>query len=294
MKIHFYDIESGSLNYRNISSIAKMDNYLLPEVDRIVRKTEDKMPILRDIIKNKTGENLYQDNHQEVLREIANCLIGRSIVFRNLGEIYTSEVVGEIRTPDGKLLEFSYIEGSSEYFQTLLFTCDNKILLPLILKYTKIKVPSDGVDGTFEEIFKGTGTEMEDLLDGLPVQPITSALPPVLYPVLVENKTDLPFITGDVCVCKTEYVSTDLVTKFPIYHFPISPSTSIIFLESRNFEKHIPRSITDENEVHKFNRLIYNCSHHYLFSNQPDALERTTEEPKEELNLYDLAKLAKN
>lgn len=105
---------------------------------------------------------------------------------------------------------------------------------------------------------------------------------------MVENKTDLPFITGDECVPEGEYLLSDLNRIVRTHYFPISPDLAIRFLHNKDLEKHFPREIDDKYEIHKMNGLIYNCSQHYLFANTERPLRLTTLEPKEVLNLYQI------
>ncbi len=289
MKIHYYDIEKNMLNYGKISSLARINHYLLPIVDDIVKKTENKLNLLQKIIKNGAEECLYQNNNQETLWEIANCLKAKSFVFRDFLEFCNSLRVGDILGSDmRKRGTITYTEKAAEFFQTVLFTNDIEILFSLISKAYHIKIPSANVNGTFHQLDRKKNLEKEiidEWRDKFKL-PIRTIIPNTVYPILIENNTDLPFITGDECIPEGEYFLANLNTKVRDHYFPISPDLAIRFLERKEFETHFPREIIDKYEIHKMNGLIYNCSQYYLFSNTEKPLRLTTLEPKEILNRH--------
>jgi hypothetical protein len=290
MKIHYYDISKNFFDCGKINSIAKMDHYLLPEVDEILRRTENKLSLLKEIIENRCEDHLYQSHHQQTLSEIANCFVVRSISFRIMAELSNSLLTWDIIDSDGEEKGIiTYTKEAAELIQTMLLTENPEIFHRLLPKSFKLAIPSDNVDGTFDQISKEKGIEKAPPeLQSETRLPLRTHIPNTVYPILIENNTELPFITGDMCVPKMEYRLPDLKTKIPFYHFPISPDLAITFLEDKELEKHFPRRIEDTFEIYKLNRTIYECSTSFLFSNKPEPLRLITKVPKEDRTLSDI------
>jgi len=284
LKIHFFDIVTNSLGYGSISSLAKINHYFSPTVDQIIQKTENRLELLRNIIRSKSEDLLYQENNQEILWEIANCLKARSFAFRHLVELAHSMTTGYMIERNETIWgSISYTEKSAELFQTLLFTNDMEIIWPLILESYKLSIPSNGIDGTGRQVAEQKGSSQKMLKpprnrDELPIRTL---IPETAYPILIENFSGFPFITGDECVPKTEYLVHDLKTRIPQYHFPISPELAITFVERKEHEVYFPRIIENKRDIQKMNRLIYNCSVRYLFSKSEAPLKLATIEPKQ-------------
>ncbi len=292
MKIHFYDIENTFFDYWNIKSLGRVDHYLFPSVDTIVKKTENNLHLLREIIENRSEDFLYQNNNQETLWEIANCFRAKCITFRWAAQEINSLYTGKIISKDTSRIEGSveYTEVAAELFQTMNLTDDPEILLPLFLKSFKIIIPKKMVNENLEDSFlKLDENQKKEFFVSLKKQfniQIEPMIPRTVYPILIENKTSMPFITGDDCVPKGEVVLNNISTTIISYHFPIAPDLAIMFLEKKEFQKHIARTITSEYEVYNQNRLIFNCSQYYLFSNETRSLRVTTLNPKEKTDFY--------
>ncbi len=284
MKIHYFDINDYSNRIRTIHSLAKVDNYLLPAIDEIVRKTENKIPLLKEIIENRTEKFLYLQNHQETLWEIANCLAVHSITFRNTAELFCSQTKGDMIDKSGeKFAEISYTEKSAEFYQSSLYTNDIEILSPLFPRAFKLSFPSENVDDTLLQRSKEKGLGEDDLLDTMrrvTKQPLQTLIPKTAHPILIENNSDFQFITGDVCIAKGEYQLSDLKTKIAVFLFPINPELAILFLEEKELEENIPRIINDKWIVFTWNRHIYNCSIRYLFAKSRESLQWVTRLPR--------------
>lgn len=284
MKIHFYDIEKRFFGFRNIYSLARVNRYLLPTVDEIVRQTESKLPLLREIIKNRSEAFLYESDNQRTLWEIANCLQARSKLFRKSAEVFTSTQEGSLITRNGnKFATLTYTDYAAQFYQTCLFTNDPEILIPLLLKSIRFQSPSEDVDDTFDQIFEDEDLKDELLIDlkegkiqRLPQQTVISSK---VHPILIENRTNLPFITGDECVPKTGFILPDLTTKSYYLFFPLDPELAIILLEEKEVEKYFHRKITRKDQIHRWNRLIYDCSTNYLFAKNEEPLRVTINEP---------------
>jgi hypothetical protein len=288
MKIHFYDIEERFYDNRNIYSLAKVERYLLPTVDRIVRHTENKLSFLREIIENKSEDFLYENDNQSIIWEIANCLKSMSKVYRKNAETFTSTQEGSLVTKNGnRFATLTYTDYAAELYQTCLFTDDPKIIMPLFMKAVRFKDTLEDVDDTFEKIFNDKGLIEElysDLEEGkierLPVQTI---IPSNVYPILIENKTNLPFITGDECVPKTAFVLPNLTTKIYYHFFPLNPDVAIILLDDQREEKYFQHKISRRNQVHRWNRLVYDCSLNFLFAKSKEPLSETINQPERNL-----------
>ncbi|MHA1956153.1 MAG: DUF4238 domain-containing protein [Candidatus Thorarchaeota archaeon] len=285
MKIHFFDIKERFYSYRYIYSLAKVDRYLLPTVDRIVRQTENKLSFLKEIIKNKSEEFLYENNNQKTLWEIANCLKSMSKVFREAAETFTSTQEGKLITKDGNVFAtLTYTDFAAEFYQSYLFTNDPKILMPLFIKSVRFREASEDTNDTFEKIFEAEGlieelnNDMEEgKIERLPEQ---TTIPSNVYPILIENNTNLPFITGDECVPKTAFILPDLTTRIYYHFFPLNPDVAIILLDEQREKKYFQRRITRRDQVHRWNRLIYDCSSNYLFAKSEETLRETINEPE--------------
>ncbi len=283
MKIHYFEIEEYNFDFKKISSLASVNRFLLPTVDKLVQKIEDKLGLLREIINNRSEEFLYQDNNQDTLVEIANCLAGRSIVYRSHLIRFCRSQQGSLITKDGVTwADLLYTDVGPDLFQTMQFTRDNKIILPLMLRAFRLIIHEEGTNGTFLKGLEKKGIYENELIQSwtMSLPPIEPFLPKSLHPILLENKSETQFIAGDVCVVKTEYLADDLRTKIPVYHFPINEKYAILFLENAEFDSKIPRVIRDKWDIFKWNRVIYNNSVNYLFSKSRDALLLVTRLPK--------------
>ncbi len=289
MKIHFYDIEKRFFGHRTIYSLAQVDHYLLPTVDEIVRRTENELSLLREIIKNRSEEFLYENDNRRTLWEIANCLKARSMVFRKSAEVFTSTQEGCLVTRNGnEFATLTYTNYAAEYYQTCLFTNDPEILIPLLLKSFRFQNPSEDVADTFDQIFEDRNLKDElfiDLKEGkIQRLPQQTVIPSKVHPILIENSTNLPFITGDECVPKTGFILPDLTTKIYYFFFPLDPELAIILLEEKEGEKYFHRKITQKDQVHRWNKLIYDCSTNYLFAKNEEPLTVTINEPERSPN----------
>lgn len=286
MKIHFYDLDTDSIGYGNIDSLAKVDHYLFPAVDEIVRKTESKLSLLREIISNQSEDFLYENDNQNTLWEIANCLVAKSIWFREFTELYNLRTTGNMVDNDGNALgSITFTKESAEFFQTMFFTDNPEILYPMMLKSMRIKMPLENIDGTFEQIFEQKNIEKTPYGPNPTIFPIQTIIPRPIYPCLIFNQTEFPLITGDACVPKTEFVLPDKKTRVPVYHFPLNSDLAIIFVEENEHREYIPRKITYRWDTFVWNRLMYNCSTHYLFCGKPYQLGTVTSYPKDPVDL---------
>ncbi len=295
MRIHYFEINEYNYGFSKIETLARVNRYLLPEVDKIVKKTENKLSFLRDVIENKSEDFLNQCNHRETLIEIANCLVARSLVFRTHATVHCALTTGEMIDGKGdKFAELIYTDEGAEFLQTALLTNNIEILLPLMLKAYRFVVPSDDSDATFQERLEKQGLQVDELVDSFrnmnqpPIQPFLSS---TLFPILIKNNSEFQFITGDACVAKGNYQLSDLKTKIPVFLFPINPELAILFLEEEKSKNEVPRIVNDRWIIFAWNRHIYNCSVNYLFANSREPLQWVTRLPRDfESTIQDLRK----
>ncbi len=292
MKIHYFDIIKNITDYGNISKLAKANHYLSPVVDDIVKEIENKIPILRKVIESKSEDLHPARENRRTIWEIANCLKARSIVDKKFTEMFTLMQEGSLidcKTKK-KMGSLIYTKDGAEFLQTAFFTNDPRILIPLMLKAYKIELPSADAYGTFDQIYEEKELKESLFKDLTNFSEMTkrTLIPDTVYPILIENTTDLDFITGDVCVAKTEYLFLNKRTGIEYYYFPISPKLAILLLEEESQKGIFPRNIFQKVKVHQYNRLIYNCSYNYLFSYSKEALQTTTSEPKEKRKWEDI------
>lgn len=285
MKIHYYNLVSKTYDYRRIYSLARVNHYLLPIVDQIVRRTENKLSLLREIINCRSEDILYQGNNQQTIWEIANCLRAMSFTFRRFAEDYSSSYEGSLVEQDGtKFASLIHTDAAAELYQTGLVTRDPAIIFPLLMKSYIFHVPSDGTDDTFEKIFHDEGL-MDDLLADLADGKIaaverTTVIPETVYPIMIENQTNLEFITGDECVPKTAFIPTDMATRVYYHFFPLSPEIALILLFDKEDESYFHRKISSIEQIHRWNRLVFDCSMNYLFGKTSNSLRYTINEPE--------------
>jgi len=283
-KIHFYDIGKRKFDYGKIHSLARIERYLLPAVDKIVRVTENKLPFLREIINNRSEEFLYQNENQSIIWEIANCFLARSLTLRKMAETFTCTREGSLVAKNGKKHAIiTYTPYGAEFLQTCLLTNDPEILIPLLQKAMSIRIHSGDANDTFERIYEDRGLNeqlLSDLREGkIHRKPVHTPIPNHVSPILVENRTDLQFITGDICVPKTGFIPSYLTTSIQYHYFPINPELAVILLEESKVEKYFPRQITRKDQVHRWNRLVHDCSVKYLFAREEEPLSVTINEP---------------
>jgi hypothetical protein len=235
------------------------------------------MQILREIIDSKSEDFLYENDNRRTLWEIANCLKARSMVLRKVAENFTSYQEGRLVTPNGKEnATLTYTDRAAEFYQSRFFTNDPEILIPLLMKALEIRDSTEGLDDTFGQIFEDRGLK-EELFDDLrqgefPRMREKTVITSHVYPILLENSTNLSFITGDECVPKTRMV----LLPWVFYHFfPLDPELAIIFLDEKAEGQYFDRKVTRKDQIHRWNKLVHNCSTHYIFGRHDEALRMT-------------------
>jgi hypothetical protein len=87
--------------------------------------------------------------------------------------------------------------------------------------------------------------------------------------VLLNNRTDTPFITGDQPIINIHATFEPGAPEKLEFFYPISPQTAMLLLEASSDHS---QSVTVEN-VLRFNNLIARNSHEQVFSNSREYLE---------------------
>lgn len=93
--------------------------------------------------------------------------------------------------------------------------------------------------------------------------------------ILLNNLTQLPFITGDQPVINTFAIDKDLtaqVDELELY-YPISPTTGILIRKKYKVDSSYINDINDEQEIELYNSYIIKESHEQIYSNSEETLK---------------------
>ncbi len=98
-------------------------------------------------------------------------------------------------------------------------------------------------------------------------------------PIIIENKSDLPFVTGDQPVINTYAVGLNLeeMPKELEFYYPLTPALALLLTSKEEYRTQtiIPASKSD---VMKYNRFIHDQSGKQLYASSRDVLERMLSE----------------
>ncbi len=86
-------------------------------------------------------------------------------------------------------------------------------------------------------------------------------------PVILQNKTDVHFITGDQPVYNLKAIDGEKIEEF-IAYYPIAPRLAIIFSDDD------VRTIRSEHDVHAYNDFIFNISDEFVLSKRINELTK--------------------
>jgi hypothetical protein len=94
-------------------------------------------------------------------------------------------------------------------------------------------------------------------------------------PVLLENETDTPFLTGDQPVINTRGTGTGLAEQvFDLeFYYPITPKIALLISQNPIYHTKKPARLTQE-KVDEYNRHIVLGSHTQIFSSTEESLAR--------------------
>ena len=87
--------------------------------------------------------------------------------------------------------------------------------------------------------------------------------------VLLDNQTDIPFITGDQPIINVHATLGPGVPERLEFFYPLSPQRAMLLLETSNEAP----SVVSADEIRRFNDLIIQNSHEQIFSNSREYLE---------------------
>ena len=93
-------------------------------------------------------------------------------------------------------------------------------------------------------------------------------------PILLENKSKVPFITGDQPIINTYAVGLELEDNLEDleFYYPLTPAIALLFTDDINYQDEtiVP---ADEDDVIKFNTYIYEQSGRQVYASQREVLE---------------------
>ena len=91
--------------------------------------------------------------------------------------------------------------------------------------------------------------------------------------ILLVNKTDVPFITSDqpVINLKADYKDLSQQPDELIFYYPISPRVAVKISDNLGVKK---IELTNENDIHEYNDLIYSAAYKMIFSNDKAVISK--------------------
>ncbi|MEH6443028.1 MAG: DUF4238 domain-containing protein [Oceanospirillaceae bacterium] len=92
--------------------------------------------------------------------------------------------------------------------------------------------------------------------------------------IIVVNDTTTKFITGDQPVLNT-YVADDFGktrTNNVEFYYPVSSSLAILISDKKGYQNQSEERVSEE-QVIKFNKMIFQCSHEQIYAKTKDELE---------------------
>ena len=98
-------------------------------------------------------------------------------------------------------------------------------------------------------------------------------------PVIIENKSDIPFITGDQPVINTYAIGLDLDEE-PVdleFYYPLSPAIALLLTGKDKYRAQTDIRAT-KSEVMKYNRYIRDQSGKQVYASSRDVLEKMLSE----------------
>lgn len=101
-------------------------------------------------------------------------------------------------------------------------------------------------------------------------------------PIIIENKSDLPFVTGDQPVINTYAIGLQL-DKEPEdleFYYPLTPTIALLLTSKEQYHKE-SIILATELEVIKYNNWIYEQSSKQVYSSSRSALERLLNDKRE-------------
>jgi hypothetical protein len=281
MRIHYYEKQSGTIYFDNIKKLAWVRKYFSNEIDIEIQKIENQLPLLRNIIQNGTESFLYEGNNQQIVFEIANFFATRAISFRHLiSNLYDQFIdsLPRISPITKKLMKET--KNPPKTLQSLTLTEDpEKFLLESFLEaYIKIFPEKDkfAVERMIKKHEHHSSAAMRRYMTTINDLKEFKMLYSNFFPILIENKSSIPFITGDNCVVAMRFFSESSLSGISYYFFPIGPRYAINFLSKKEFQSKFTRTLSDGYKVLQLNHHLYNTSNHFAFANEEKVLRLVT------------------
>lgn len=263
------------------ADIIKEINYQIRPT--IVRKDlESYNEMLKERIPDKIEEidQKFSEIYSEALTAEINWLEDRHCIIENSGADYISKL-------KNKNLDFYSMNLDCPQPLGKCFEDENfKFLHFMSVQALRTKKQRDA----FKDIFENTSCQFSVNIQEINIdniqdvftyfQQLKLALDLRLGNVnvtIVENKTELPFITSDQPVVVKENFSTEANEKqqLPQLYYPISPTVAIL-INYANLETKV--IISEKNKIDVCNKLIFDFSHEMIFSNDKEILEKLIQE----------------
>jgi len=279
-KIYLYDKSKNKIEYKLIKNIAWKLNYFDEEIDRDIHKIENQLSLLRKIAEIGKESFLCENNNQEILFEIANFFATRAISFRNLiSNLYDDFIdLSPKISPSLKKLLKKDDEPAKTLQSVALAEEPDKVLQKQYSKSYEKTYPNKEELDIDRIIKKEEPYKSEALLKyktAIKEFENFKMLFSIKYPILVENKSELPFVTGDNCVIPMIHISKFPSDRFSNFYFPISPRFAIYFLPEKKYQSKFNRMLDDGYKILQLNHNIFRTSNYFIFANEERVLRLT-------------------